>query len=126
MAGFPAISARVSASRKVKIVLASGTGSDGPEPKEAHERKRMKESLSVIRNSVRSSDSEWLAWRISTLNMKTRSNGGRPPFDPSERDTERARSSRNSSKSTMRLNRAPRVALGREILLTLIDVEKPG
>ena len=40
----------------------------------------MNESRSLIRNSVGSSDSEWLAWRISTLNMNTRSNGGRPPW----------------------------------------------
>ena len=58
--------ARVSASRKVQIVFASGTGSDSPSP-----RKRMNESRSLIRNSVRSSDSEWLACRIRTLNMNT-------------------------------------------------------
>lgn len=49
-------------------------------------------------------DSEWVAYRISILNMNTRSNGGRSPLDPPERGQARARSFWNSSKSTMRLN----------------------
>jgi hypothetical protein len=66
MAGLPSSVARVSASRKVQMVLASGTGSASPKP-----RKRMKESRSLMRNSVRSSDRLWQACRISTLNMNT-------------------------------------------------------
>ena len=75
---------------------------------------------------MRSSDSEWLAWRISTLNMKTRSNGGRPPFDPSERGTARARSSRNSSKSTMRLNRSSAPPLAERSLRRSSTSKKSG
>jgi hypothetical protein len=33
---------------------------------------------------VRSSERLWLACRIRTLNMNTRSNAGRPPFEPSD------------------------------------------
>src|SRR5881398_278170 len=64
IAGLPSIVARVSASRKVQIVLASGTASDSPSS-----RKRMNESRSLIRNSVRSSDSEWLACRIRIFHV---------------------------------------------------------
>ena len=66
MAGASSIVARVSASRKVQIVLASGTGSDRPSP-----RNRMNDSRSLIRNSVRLSDSEGLACRISTYHINT-------------------------------------------------------
>ena len=52
------ILARVNASRKVQIVFASGTVSASPSP-----RKRMKDSRSRIRYSVRSSDRLWLACR---------------------------------------------------------------
>src|SRR6195256_1908181 len=55
----------VSFFRNSQIVRASGTRSDNPNP-----RKRMKDSRSLIRNSVRSSE------RI--LNIITGSNGGRP------------------------------------------------
>ena len=84
MAGASPIIARVSASRKVQIVLPSGAGSDRPplasptsyagwslKPAPPRPRKRMNESRSLIRNSVRSSDSEWLACRISTFHMNT-------------------------------------------------------
>ena len=66
IAGLPSIFARVSASRKFQIEFASGTlwASDNP-------RKRMNERRSLIRYSVRSSDSEWLDWRIRTLNIST-------------------------------------------------------
>lgn len=84
----------------------------------------MNESRSLIRNSVRSSDSEWLAWRTSTLNMNTRSNGGRPPLGP-------VRTRHGTGEvvpEQFEINDAAqplqRVALGREILQTLIDVEK--
>ena len=66
IAGLPAILARVSASRKVQIVLASGTVSASPRP-----RKRMNDSRSRIRYSVRSSDRLWLACRTSVLNIST-------------------------------------------------------
>ena len=66
IAGFPAIRARVSASRKVQIVLASGTVSANPRP-----RKRMNDSRSRIRYSVRSSDRLWLTCRASVLNIST-------------------------------------------------------
>ena len=66
IAGLPSIFARVSASRKVQIVFASGTLSASDNP-----RKRMNDSRSLIRYSVRSSDSEWLACRIRTLNIST-------------------------------------------------------
>ena len=66
----------------------------------------MNESRSLIRNSVRSSDSEWLACRIRIFHMNTWSNAGRPPFEPSERGTARARSGRNASKSTIAFSRS--------------------
>ena len=56
IAGLPRNLARVSASRKVQIVLASGTVPARPSP-----RKRMNDSRSRIRYSVRSSDRLWLA-----------------------------------------------------------------
>jgi hypothetical protein len=58
----------VRASRKFQIEFASGTlwASDNP-------RKRMNERRSLMRYSVRSSDSEWLDLRIRTLNISTRS-----------------------------------------------------
>src|SRR5277367_1551834 len=51
IAGLPRSLARVSASRKVQIVFASGTVSASPSP-----RKRMNDSRSRIRYSARSSD----------------------------------------------------------------------
>ena len=66
IAGLPAIRARVSASRKVQIVLASGTVSASPKP-----RKRMNDSRSRIRYSARSSDRLWLLCSTSTLNIST-------------------------------------------------------
>ena len=56
IAGWPRNLARVSASRKVQIVLASGTVSASASP-----RKRTNDSRSRIRYSVRSSDRLWLA-----------------------------------------------------------------
>src|SRR4051794_34971881 len=79
MAGLPSIFARVSASRNVQIVFASGTASAS-----SSSRKRMNESRSLIRNSVRSSDSEWLACRVRIFHMNTWPNAGRPPFEPSD------------------------------------------
>jgi hypothetical protein len=66
----------------------------------------MNERRSLIRNSVRSSDRLWLACRISAFHMNTRSNGGRPLLEPSERATARARSGRHSSKSTIAFSRS--------------------
>jgi len=102
IAGLPASLARVSASRKVQIVLASGTVSESPKP-----RKRMNDSRSRIRYSVRSSDRLWLACSTSVLNISTWSKGGRPPFARSERGTARSRSARNNSKSTTAFSRSP-------------------
>jgi hypothetical protein len=66
IAGWAAILARVSASRKAQIVLASGTVSASPRP-----RNRMNDSRSRIRYSVRSSDRLWWACRMSVLNIST-------------------------------------------------------
>jgi len=55
IAGLPSSRARVSASRKVQIVLASGTVSARRNP-----RKRTNDNRSRIRYSVRSSDRLWL------------------------------------------------------------------
>ena len=44
----------------------------------------MNESRSLIRYSVRSSDSVLIVWITSTLNISTGSIGGRPPLRPSE------------------------------------------
>src|SRR4051794_16313728 len=117
MAGLPSIFARVSASRNVQIVFASGTASAS-----SSSRKRMNESRSLIRNSVRSSDSEWLACRIRIFHMNTWSNAGRPPFEPSERGTARARSGRNASKSTIAFSES--IALRGEFLQALINIEE--
>jgi hypothetical protein len=61
IAGWPSIFVRVSSSRKFQVEFASGTlrASDNP-------RKSMNERRSLLRYSVRSSDSEWLDCRIST------------------------------------------------------------
>jgi hypothetical protein len=84
------------------------------------------ESRSLIRNSVRSSESEWLAWSTSILNMNTWSKGGRPPFMRSERGTARARSGRKSSKPTMALRRSRLPPFDRERAKALVEIEKPG
>ena len=44
----------------------------------------MNESRSLIRYSVRSSESVLTVWITSTLNIITGSNGGLPPLAPSE------------------------------------------
>jgi len=66
IAGTPSMSAILSASRKFQIEFASGTRSASVSP-----RKRMNDRLSFHRYSVRSSDSEWLACKIKTLNIRT-------------------------------------------------------
>jgi hypothetical protein len=66
IAGTPSVCAVVSASRKFQIEFASGTRSASVSP-----RKRMNDRRSLIRYSVRSSESEWLAWRTKTLNIRT-------------------------------------------------------
>jgi len=94
-------SAFFSASRNVQIVLASGTPwlSDRP-------RKRMKESRSLIRYSVRSSGSECTVWRIGALNIGATSNGGRRPFERSALGTAASSARRNISKSTTAVRRS--------------------
>ena len=89
----------------------------------------MKESLSLIRNSVLSSDKEWLAWITSTLNMKTRSNGGRPPF--AVLGAVRARHGAGKVRAEQlevdyRAQPLQRVVLGRQRLQPLVEVEEPG
>jgi IstB-like ATP binding protein len=91
----------------------------------AHQDGQLEKQLTLLARP-KLPDSEWLAWRISTLNKKTRSNGGRPPFDPSERDTARARSSRNSSKSTMRLNRSSASPMAERSFRRSSTSKKPG
>src|SRR3954469_23983440 len=119
MAGLPSIFARVSASRNVQIVFASGTASAS-----SSSRKRMNESRSLIRNSVRSSDSEWLACRIRIFHMNTWSNAGRPPFEPSERGTARARSGRKRLEIYNRVQPLESIALRGELLQALINIEE--
>src|SRR5215218_8921577 len=121
MAERPSRVALVSASRKVQIVLASGTGSARPRP-----RKRMKESRSFIRNSVRSSERLWLACRIRDLEHEhvierwasaaraVRPRHGSLQVRPEELEVHQP------------VQPLQRIALGREILQTLIDVEEPG
>ena len=86
----------------------------------------MNDSRSLIRYSVRSSDRLWLACRIRTLNISTWSNGGRPPFERSDRGTARSRSARNTSKSTTAFSRSEVVALGRKLLQPLVNIEEPA
>ena len=61
----PSTIVRVSDLRKFQIEFASGTRSARVSP-----RNRMNDKRSLIRYSVRSSESEWLACRIKTLNIR--------------------------------------------------------
>ena len=81
---------RVSRSRNSQIVLASGTRSPSDSP-----RKRMNESRSLIRNSVRSSDRLFCAWITRILNIITASKAGRPPFRRSAYANAASRGSEN-------------------------------
>jgi hypothetical protein len=65
IAGLPSTIVRVSALRKFQIEFASGTQSASVSP-----RNRMNDKRSLIRYSVCSSESEWLACRIRTLNIR--------------------------------------------------------
>lgn len=64
--------------RQIQIVLASGTASKRSMP-----RKRQKLKRSSIWYSVLSFEKLFIFWSTSTLNIITRSNGGRPPSDGS-------------------------------------------
>src|SRR5436190_21530925 len=86
----------------------------------------MNESRSLIRNSVRSSDRLWLACRISTLNISTCSKGGRPPRERSARGTAPFQIRPEKLKLHQTIQPLERVALGRKLVQTLLDIEEPG
>lgn len=91
--------ARVRRSRNTQTVLASGTRSDRPNPKQC-----MKERRSLIKYSVRSSERLFRIWMTRVLNISTGSNADACLCSRLNTSSALSRSARNTAKSTAREN----------------------
>ena len=103
------------------MVLASGTGSARPRPEKAHEGEPIldQEFGALVREAVaRLQDQD-----LEHEHVVERQGGH--PLSRATRGTAWARSGRNSSKSHQSIQPLQGVALGRELLQALIQIEEP-
>ena len=105
-----------SSSRKVHIALASGAVSQRLSSKSA--------STTAGRGSMFGALVRQIVTSLQhqRLNIRTWSNAGRPPFEPSEPGTARSRSAPGTG--LLQFQRFQPIALGRQLLQRLVNVEK--